>query len=212
MAVCNKNWLIAFVKVRKNFGSKSTTAANVHLTESLLNNWPKDKHITIDMIYYLDSLFVSVFFKTSFSFQTYFCRKRKNRILWQRAKIRLEWISQSNGSIGRPLKFVFGGWIPQSAVRRPQSAVRSPQPMSCTGQKPKRAPHVLYWPETYDSGPCKSTQTLLVLSVYETTCFCYLRQLSCLRTGLESPWLWGNNYWAFSLPKQWNGEPVAVPK
>ena len=54
---------MAFVKVRKNFGSKSTTAANVHLTESLLNNWPKDKHITIDMIYYLDSLFVSVFLK-----------------------------------------------------------------------------------------------------------------------------------------------------
>ena len=57
--------------------------------------------------------------------------------------------------------------------------------------------HVLYWPETYDSGPCKSTQTLSVTSVWETTCF-----LFCLRTGLKSPWLWGNSYWAFTLPKQ----------
>jgi len=28
----------------------------------------------------------------------------------------------------------------------------------------------------------------------------------------ESPWLWGNSYRVFSLPKQWNGGHVGVPK
>ena len=37
---------------------KSTTAANVDLTESLLDNWLKNNHITVDKIYYLRSLFV----------------------------------------------------------------------------------------------------------------------------------------------------------
>jgi len=48
---------------------------------------------------------------------------------------------------------------PQSAVRSPQSAVRSPQSMSYTDRN--------------DSGPCKSTQTLPVPSVCETTCVYY---------------------------------------
>ena len=42
-----------------------------------------------------------IFFK-NFSFQN----RHKDRILWQFAKIRLEWISQSNGVIGRPLGFL----------------------------------------------------------------------------------------------------------
>ena len=50
--------LITFVKGRLNFSCKSTTAANVDLTESLLDNWLKNNHITIDKIYYLCSLFV----------------------------------------------------------------------------------------------------------------------------------------------------------
>ena len=37
---------------------KSKTAANVDLTESLLDNWLKNNHITVDKIYYLRSLFV----------------------------------------------------------------------------------------------------------------------------------------------------------
>ena len=49
---------ITFVKFRLNFSSKSTTAANVHLTESLLDNWLKNNHIIVDKIYYLRSLFV----------------------------------------------------------------------------------------------------------------------------------------------------------
>ena len=50
--------LITFVKGRQNFICKSITAANVDLTESLLDNWLKNNHITVDKIYYLHSLFV----------------------------------------------------------------------------------------------------------------------------------------------------------
>ena len=73
-----------------NFSCKNTTAANVDLTESLLDNWLKNNHITVDKIYYLRSLFV---FFTNFSFQIYFStaeNRHKNRILLQLAKIRLE--------------------------------------------------------------------------------------------------------------------------
>ena len=61
--------LITFVKGRLNFSCKSTTAANVDLTESLLDNWLKNNRITVDEIYYRRSLFV---FFTDFSFQIYF--------------------------------------------------------------------------------------------------------------------------------------------
>ena len=54
--------LITFVKGRLNFSCKSTTAANVNLTESLLDNWLKNNHITLDKIYYLRSLFICFFF------------------------------------------------------------------------------------------------------------------------------------------------------
>ena len=50
---------IPFVKGRLNFSSKTTTATKVPLTESLLDNWLKNNHITVDKIYYLSSLFVS---------------------------------------------------------------------------------------------------------------------------------------------------------
>ena len=83
--------LIIFVKGRLNFSYKSTTAANVDLTESLLHKWLKNNHITVDKIYYLRSLFV--FFFTNFSFQVYSStaeNRQKNRILWQLAKIRFE--------------------------------------------------------------------------------------------------------------------------
>ena len=100
--------LIAFVKGQLNFSCKSTTAGNVDLMESLLDNWLNNNPSTADKIYYLCSLFV--FFFTNFSFQKiYFLtaeNRHKNKILWQLAKIRLEWISQSNGSIGCPLGFV----------------------------------------------------------------------------------------------------------
>ena len=42
--------LITFVKFRLNFNSKSTTAANVHLTESLFDNWLKNNNIIVDII------------------------------------------------------------------------------------------------------------------------------------------------------------------
>ena len=77
--------LIAFVKGRLNFSFKSTTAANVDLTESLLDiNWLKNNHITVDKIYHLRSLFV---FFTNFSFAE---SRQKNRILRQLTKIGLE--------------------------------------------------------------------------------------------------------------------------
>ena len=62
--------LFPFVKGRLNFSSKTTTAAKVPLMESLLDNWLKNNHITVDKICYLSSLFVSFF--TDFSFQIYF--------------------------------------------------------------------------------------------------------------------------------------------
>ena len=52
------SWLNV-IKGRLNFSSKSATAANVHLTESLLDNWLKNNHITIDILYYLRSLLLS---------------------------------------------------------------------------------------------------------------------------------------------------------
>ena len=84
--------LITFVKGQLNVSCKSTTAANVDLMESLLDNWLKNNHITVDKIYYLRSLFV--YFFTNFSFQIYFStaeNRHKNKItLWQLAKITLE--------------------------------------------------------------------------------------------------------------------------
>ena len=53
---------IPFVKGRLNFSSNTTTAVKIPLTESLLDNWLKNNHITVDKIYYLRSLFVSFFF------------------------------------------------------------------------------------------------------------------------------------------------------
>ena len=50
--------LTTFVKGRLDFSCKSTTAANVDVMESLLPNWLKNNHITVDKIYYLRSLFV----------------------------------------------------------------------------------------------------------------------------------------------------------
>ena len=49
-------------KGRLNFSHKSTTAANVHLTESLLDNWLKNNHITVDKINYLEVHSLFVFF------------------------------------------------------------------------------------------------------------------------------------------------------
>ena len=42
--------LITFVKFWLNFSSKSTTAANTHLMESLLVNWLKNNHIIVDIM------------------------------------------------------------------------------------------------------------------------------------------------------------------
>ena len=66
--------LITFVKGWMNFSCKSTTAAIFDLTESLLDNWLKNNHITVDKIYYLRSLFV---FFTNFSFRIYIAQPQK---------------------------------------------------------------------------------------------------------------------------------------
>jgi len=52
-----------FEKGRLNFSCKSATAANVNLTVSLLDNWLKNNHITVDKIYYLCSLFLFCFLR-----------------------------------------------------------------------------------------------------------------------------------------------------
>ena len=52
-----------FVKGRLNFTSNTTIAVKIPLTESLLDNWLKNNHITVDKIYYLRSLFVSFFLR-----------------------------------------------------------------------------------------------------------------------------------------------------
>ena len=83
--------LITFVKFRLNVSSKRTTAANVQLTESLLDNCLKNKNIAVNIRYYLRSRFASSFFFKNFSFQNLFlnCKKtEKNIILWQRTKTR----------------------------------------------------------------------------------------------------------------------------
>jgi len=76
--------LITFVKGRLIFSCKSTTAANVDLKESLVVDWLKNNHITVDKIYYLRSLFVCFFLRIlvlKFYFSTAENRQ-KNRILW----------------------------------------------------------------------------------------------------------------------------------
>ena len=55
--------LITFVKFRLNFSNKRTTAANVQLTESLLDNCLKNNNIAVNIIYYLRSHFVSFFYE-----------------------------------------------------------------------------------------------------------------------------------------------------
>ena len=55
--------LITFLKGRLNFSCKSTTAANVDRTDSLLDNWLKNNHTTVDKIYYFRSLFVIFFLR-----------------------------------------------------------------------------------------------------------------------------------------------------
>ena len=54
---------IAFVEGPLNFSSNTTTAVKIPVTESLLDNWLKNNHITVDKIYYLRSLFVSFFYE-----------------------------------------------------------------------------------------------------------------------------------------------------
>ena len=55
--------LITFVKFRLNFSSERTTATNVQLTESLLDNCLKNNNIAVNIIYYLRSHFVSFFYE-----------------------------------------------------------------------------------------------------------------------------------------------------
>ena len=78
---------IMFIKFRLNFSSKSTKAANVHLTKSLLDNWLKNNNITIDITF---AVSLYLFYAVQFSNLFLSCKKQKNQLLWQRAKIRPE--------------------------------------------------------------------------------------------------------------------------
>ena len=92
--------LITFAKFRLNFSSKSiTTAANVHLTESLLDSWLKNNNITGDIIYYLCSLFVP--FLTNFSFQIYFstAKNRKTEFCGNMLKLDLSELANQMGAL-----------------------------------------------------------------------------------------------------------------
>jgi len=71
------NQLITFVKGRLNFSCKSATAAYVDLTESLLDNWLKNNHITVEKIYYLEFAVCLYHFFTNFGFQILFLNCRK---------------------------------------------------------------------------------------------------------------------------------------
>ena len=62
------------VKGRLNFNCKSTTAANVDLTKSLLDNSLKNNHIIVDKIYYLCSLFAYFY---EFWFSNLFLNRKK---------------------------------------------------------------------------------------------------------------------------------------
>ena len=90
---------ITFVKFRLNFSSEGTTAANVHLTESLLDNWLKNDNITMDIIYYLRSQFVS--FLTHFSFQIYFstAKNRKTEFCGNALKLDLSELASHMGTL-----------------------------------------------------------------------------------------------------------------
>ena len=67
--------LITFVRGRLHFSCKNITAVNVDLTESLLDNWLKNNHITVGKIYFLRSLFV--FFMNFSTFSNLFLNRRK---------------------------------------------------------------------------------------------------------------------------------------
>ena len=80
--------LITFIKGRLNFSCKSTTAANVDLTECLLDNWLMNNNITVDKIHYLRSLY----FFMNFSFQIYFSTAenwQKTESCWNSLKLDL---------------------------------------------------------------------------------------------------------------------------
>ena len=54
---------MAFVEDQLNFSSKSVSAVNFHVMESLLlYNWPKNSNVNIDVIYYLCSQHMSICF------------------------------------------------------------------------------------------------------------------------------------------------------
>ena len=77
----------------------------------------------------LPSQSVYIFFNCEFRFQIYFwtaINRHKNGMLWQLAKIRLEWISQSNGSIGRPLGFVIDRLNTSASLYRIAPCLRPP--------------------------------------------------------------------------------------
>ena len=89
--------LITFVKFRLNFSSERTTAANVQLTESLLDNCLKNNNIAVNIILILPSQSLRIFFLRISVFKIYFStakkkkkKTEKNIILWQRAKTRPE--------------------------------------------------------------------------------------------------------------------------
>ena len=122
--------LITLVKGRLNFSCKSTTVANVDLTKSLLDNSLKNNHIIIDKIHYLRSLFVFFLRILVSKFISQPQKSGTKTTTRQLAKIRLEWISQSKGSIGRLLGFVIDRLNTSASLYRIAPCLRTFAPIA----------------------------------------------------------------------------------
>ena len=115
----NATWqLITFVKFRLNFSNERTTAANVQLTESLLDNCLKNNNIAVNIIYYLRRHFVSFFF-TNFSFQNLFLNCKKKKKNWEKQfcgnalKLDLSELANQMGALAVRWDLWLTGWTPQ---------------------------------------------------------------------------------------------------
>ena len=101
----------------------STAAANVDLTESLLDSWLKNNHITVDKIYCPHSLYFLRILVFIFISQPQKTGTKTESC--QLAKIRLEWISRS------PLGLVIDRLNTTTSLYRIA-------PCLCTYQRPSR--------------------------------------------------------------------------
>ena len=110
--------LITFVKSRLNFNSKTTTAANVQLTESHLDNCLKNyNNIAINIIYYLRNHLVSFFFLRILVFKIYSIstakKTEKNIICGNVLKLDLSELANQMRALVVQWDLWLTGWTPQ---------------------------------------------------------------------------------------------------